>query len=256
MKFVIAVVILLIAACRTETPVTETATSETTATSPAVATATTSTETAISTTSLTAAPAPTGIEPVAGPKLTPVDQASADPELVLYRSKLLEASKNRDAKAFVALLDPKIRTSFGGDGGHAAFEKLLATPGMWKTVDDVLSRGGAFVGDPASRSFWAPYVYSNWPDRQDAFSHVVVIAEEVPLRKTPDASSEVVALLSHDIVERPSVPVPNAEWVQVKTADGRSGFVDAKAVMSPVGYRAGFAKQNGKWVMNAFVAGD
>ncbi len=223
-------------------------------------TVTTTTNDATTAATTSAAPPPTAPAPatstapaVNGPKLMPVDQASQDAQLVAYRNELLDAVRRRDAKAVVALADPNIRTSFGGDGGADAFRKALGREGTMEDLELVLSHGGSFQGEGESRSFWAPYVYSAWPEQHDAFESLAVIDDNVPLRETKEASSPVVATLAYDIV---TVVITEGELRQVKTADGKVGWVDGKHVRSPVGYRAGFNKVGGKWKMNAFVAGD
>jgi hypothetical protein len=254
MKYVIALALSLALACSREESASKT-TAETTSPSSTETSATTTVSTTTRrTTTLAPAPAPAGAEPVAGPKLAPVDQGSSDASFAAFREKLRAAVKARDAKAVAALVDPKIRTSFGDGGGVADFEKTLARPGSFEMLDQLLSLGGTFLGEGDSRSFWAPYVYSTWPEERDAFTHVAVIGENVPLRKTPDANAEVIATLSHDIVERPKYT--EEAWQQVKTADGRGGYVETKQIWSPVGYRAGFNKKNGEWKMTALVAGD
>jgi hypothetical protein len=190
---------------------------------------------------------------VNGPKLMPVDEAPQDAELVAYRNQLLDAVRRRDPKGVVALVDPAIRTSFGGDGGADDFRRTLAREGTMEDLELVLSRGGTFRGEGESRSFWAPYVYSAWPDEHDPFESLAVIDDDIPLRGSKEASSPVVATLAYDIV---TVVITEGDLRQVKTADGKVGWVDGKHVRSPVGYRAGFNKVQARWRMNAFVAGD
>ncbi|HSE31218.1 MAG TPA: hypothetical protein VLA93_06545 [Pyrinomonadaceae bacterium] len=38
--------------------------------------------------------------------------------------------------------------------------------------------------------------------------------------------------------------------------DGQSGYMAEEFIRSPIDYRAGFAKQEGRWVMIFFIAGD
>lgn len=190
---------------------------------------------------------------VKGPKLMPVDEATSDPSLVAFRKELLEAVRRGDADAVVALADPKIRTSFGNGGGADELRRKLKEGPLMKDLEQILPLGGKFVGTGESRSFWAPYVYSAFPDSHDAFQSLVVIGEKVPLLQTPKADAHVMALLSHDIVE---IGKKQGDWQQIKTKDGRHGWVEKRSVLSPIGYRAGFMKQNGKWRMNALVAGD
>lgn len=219
-----------------------------------VTTATETTETSATETTATAPSAPS----VQGPKLTPVDEATSDPSLVAFRNELLAAVRKRDADAVVALADPKIRTSFGGGGGAADFKRNLAQKGVWEDFELLLTQGGTFVGEGPGRSFWAPYVYSAWPDAHDAFASLAVTGENVPLYESADKSSPVIATLSYDIVQRAGdIGRDVGEWQNVKTADGHTGWVEARSVRSPVGYRAGFLKnKDGKWQINALVAGD
>lgn len=246
MKRLLLVALLLSLACR-ENP------------SPESQAVTTASETTVSETTASKAPppaAPAAPEPappgIDGPKLMPVDEATSDPSLVAYRNELLAAVRSRNADAVIALADPKIRTSFGGAGGAEGLRRTLE-PGVWEDLEQILTHGGKFVGEGDGRSFWAPYVYSAWPDRHDAFEFLAVIGENVALRESADTNSRVIATLSHDIVERQE---KKNDWQQVKTSDGRTGWVEAHSVRSPVGYRAGFMKSGGKWRMNALVAGD
>jgi hypothetical protein len=241
--------VLLSVACR-ENPSPESQAITTAATPTASETTATTVTTATATTATASTTSP---PPVNGPKLLPVDVATSDPSLAAFRDELLAAVRKRDAGAVVALADPKIRTSFGGGGGAADLRKALQEPGVWEDLEQLLTQGGQFVGEGEQRSFWAPYVYSAWPDSHDAFQFLAVTGEDISLHQSVDANSPVVATLSHDIVERKE---KQGDWQQVKTADGHTGWVEARFVRSPVGYRAGFLKIAGKWKMNAFVAGD
>lgn len=219
------------------------------------ATTTTATETSSTTasTSTTTIAAPV----INGRKLMPVDEATSDPSLVAFRNELLTAVRARNADAVVAMADPKIRTSFGGGGRAADFRRALAQPGVWEDFEQLLAQGGKFVGEGPTRSFWAPYVYSAWPDSQDAFELLAITGENVPLHETRDANSRVLTTLSYDIVGRTGEPGQDkGEWRHVKTVDGQSGWVEARSVRSPIGYRAGFLTIDGKWKLNALVTGD
>lgn len=183
-----------------------------------------------------------------GPKLMPADEAKKDPSLVAYREKLLDAVRRHDVDAVIASADPNIRTSFGEGGGSGVLRRMLESPERWRDLEQILTLGGSF----RQRTFWAPYVYSAWPESQDAFTSVAVIAENVPLRSS--ATGPNVAMLSYDIVQR--VGDPKDGWQEVKLSDGRTGFVESKFLRSPIGYRAAFDKEDGHWRMTALVAGD
>ena len=202
----------------------------------------------------TAPPAPAAPAPapaVAGPKLRPVDEGAGDPALAAYRKELLAAVRARDVEKIVALSDPKIRTSFGGGSGADDLRRMLRDEKTVADLEQLLTLGGTFRGAGDQHSFWAPYVYSAWPDEHDPFESLAVIGENVPLRQSDAAGADTIATLSYDIVKRSNAPGTN-----VKTADGRSGWADPERLRSPVGYRAGFMQSGGRWRMNALVAGD
>lgn len=225
-------------------------------TPPAVAT------TATATAPETAAPAASAPPPaqapaaprVDGPKLPFVDEASQDPSFVAYRDRLIAAVRARDTKAVLELSDPAIRTSFGDTGGHADLARRLEKPGHFQELEAILTLGGTFRGEGAQRSFWAPYVYSTFPDEHDAFEHVAVISDDAPLREQPSPDARVIATLSRDIVA--GNVGERTDWMQVRTADGKTGYVESRHVRSPIDYRAGFMKTDAGWRMNVLVAGD
>lgn len=244
--------LLLCLACR-EQVVHEEAASTTTAaaTAPSTETATgtvTATATAPATSAAIALPA---APPVKGPKLRPVDEAPSESSFAAYRAELLAAVRARDVEKIVALSDPKIRTDFGGGGGTNALRSSLRDEKTVADLEQLLTLGGTFRGEGAQRSFWAPYVYSAWPDAQDAFESLAVLGENVPLRASDAPNAPMNVALSYDIVRRHDAPGKN-----VKTADGRIGWVDPKLLRSPIALRAGFMQSGGKWRMNALVAGD
>ena len=192
---------------------------------------------------------------VAGPTLPFVDEATSDPTLVAYRNELLAAVRSRDLEALMKLVDPKIRTSFGGGGGAEDFRRMFDDPKMWADLEQILTLGGTFLDAGDGKAFWAPYVYSTWPEASDAFTSSAVIADDVPLLDQPNGKP--IATLSRNIVERVEAPgsLPG-EWTQVKTTDGRTGYVASKSLRSPVAYRAGFNKEAERWRMTGLVAGD
>jgi hypothetical protein len=216
-------------------------------------------------------PAPTATAPTApaakpkaplvqGPKLMPVDEAPTDPSLVKYLDEMLTAVRDQNQSALLAGIDPKIRTSFGAGGGIENFKKQWKPEDpdspLWTELEQILTMGGSFNKHSPTPQFWAPYVYSAWPESQDAFESLAVITTNVPLHKEALITSPSIATLSFDIVKRGSRKSGDEHWINVKTADGRSGWVESRFVRSPVGYRAGFSKRSGQWKMEALVSGD
>jgi hypothetical protein len=111
--------------------------------------------------------------------LCPVDEGASDPSFAAYRQRLIAAIDKRNAADLLPLVDDHIRTTFGEGGGRAAFEQQLRTSDspLWNELSQAVRLSGSFKGPGgADRSFWAPYVYANWPEEIDAFTHVAAIA--------------------------------------------------------------------------------
>ena len=194
-------------------------------------------------------------------KLQPVDEAVKDPSFFAFRARLLKALAKKDTTYLISILDPQIRTDFGGGGGVADFKKAwhLERPNseIWSELTSVLALGGSFDNG----AFAAPYVYSKFPDELDSYEYQAVIDEGVRVRREPNTSSAVIRTLSFDVVK--VIPEPATEtttakrqWLNVELSDGQKGFIAKEYVRSPIGYRAIFEKRNGKWVLTALVAGD
>jgi Bacterial SH3 domain len=195
-------------------------------------------------------------------KLYPVDEASKDPAFFTFRARLMQAVQRRDANYLVSILSPKIMNSFGGDGGVAEFkQKWKPERGqseVWVELAECLSLGGKFDTDG---SFAAPYLFNGFPEDLDVFTAAAIIGEKVRLRAAPKSDSSVIRELSFDIVDVPDWQVTKAQgetrnWIKVKLKDGQTGYVAEEFIRSPIDYRAIFEKENGRWVMTAFIAGD
>ena len=103
----------------------------------------------------------------------------------------------------------------------------------------------------------APYVYSAWPEKLDAFAHVAVISSRVNVRSAPKASAPLMGMLTFSIVALdPKTDTPGGLWRAVKMPNGRTGYVSAEFVRSPVGYRAFFQRGVRAWRMALLVSGD
>ena len=122
----------------------------------------------------------------------------------------------------------------------------------------VLSLGGAFDKDGI---FEAPYISAKWPENKDGFELGAIIGENVRVRAAPQISSSIMRQLSFDIVEVSDWGGNKArgekrDWIKVKLSDGQSGYVAQEFIRSPIAYRAAFAKEEGRWLMTYFIAGD
>jgi hypothetical protein len=198
-------------------------------------------------------------------RLRPIDEGQQDPGFRTFRQKLLEAISRKDAKFLLSIVDPNIQISFGGDEGIHAFRELWkpedVNSEIWNTLAQLLRLGGTF-GESKSE-FWAPYVFSRFPNNYDGFDISVIIAKDVRVRSEPNDKAPMITSLSYDIVLNLSggdSPEPKNKadlaWVRIRLPDGREGFVNAQFIRSPTDYRAGFKKTGGKWLLTHLVAGD
>jgi hypothetical protein len=199
--------------------------------------------------------------------LKPVDEADKDASFKLFRDKLIDAVERRNAKYVLSILDPKIKNGFGGSDGVANFKKIwkINNPKseLWGKLLFVLTNGGAFTQEGGSKTFTAPYFYSNFPDDLDAFEYGAVFGKNIKLRRKAEYATSYVAILNHNIVKvdyQNSVKYPGDSrkyaWLKVETLDGKSGFIRGSFFYSPIDYRAAFEKKRGLWKMTFFLAGD
>ncbi|MFB3920601.1 MAG: SH3 domain-containing protein [Terriglobia bacterium] len=199
-------------------------------------------------------------------KVLPVDEAAQDPSFLAFRQGLVAAARKHDLQYILTILDPQIVNSFGGSEGIEGFKAIWEVDKpqtkLWDTLILVLTLGGSLNVSDQETSFWAPYVYSRWPNEVDAFEYGAIIGTNVRVRARPDPVAPVVATLSYDIVKfadqswLPAGEAGENSWVKIITPAGHEGFVSSRFVRSPIDYRIGFLKKNGKWTITYFVAGD
>lgn len=212
-------------------------------------------------------PAATGVQSApsclpAPHRLCPRDDGASDPDFAAFRERLRDAVARKDDAALMTFVDPQIRVSFGEGGGAAEFRKGWKLPSadspLWTELASILALGGTFLGEGAERTFWAPYVYSTWPDQLDAFENVAAVRNDVPLFDKADDASRRTGIAQYDVLRL--LPSPDddraSRWKHIQTADGKEAWVHASDVRSPIGYRAGFSKRSGAWKLEALVAGD
>lgn len=195
--------------------------------------------------------------------LEPVDEAAQDPSFLLFRARLLEAAQAGDTAYVLSVLDPDVRASFGGDHGVDGFRRLWlygTTPGdedLWTALTRTLALGSTYGRtDDGAPMATAPYVYGAWPDSLDAFGHLAVVGERVRVRAAPRPDAETLTTLTYAVVPTIYAPDLPEDWRRVTLADGRTGYVAAAYLRSPVDYRLGFQKSADGWRIRFFVAGD
>ena len=203
-------------------------------------------------------------------KVYPVDEASLDSSFFLFRARLLEIIAQKDIIRFLPLVDKNIKADFGGEDGKPGFIKIwglnsqekINASALWPTLDGILRKGGTFSKN--RQFFTAPYTYSNFPESGDMFSQSIIAGAGVRMRAEPNLKGAMLKKLSHDIVEfkaltslEETIGGETHPWIHIATEDGMDGYVWGKFVVSPLGFRAGFEKQDsGDWKMVFLVAGD
>jgi hypothetical protein len=193
-------------------------------------------------------------------QLLPVDQATLRPDFFSFRARLQTAIARRDLDTLLAIVDPNIKNSFGGDDGIDEFRKGwrpdASDSTLWSELGEVLALGGTF--DQPRTTFTAPYVFSRWPGDYDAFEHVAIISADVRVRAAPRTDAPPLTALSFTIV--PVAPSDLHVGADVFTAirldGGRVGYVSSAFVRSPIDYRAIFELKADGWRMVSFLAGD
>lgn len=190
-------------------------------------------------------------------RVLPVDEAVEDAGFFAFRAALQRAIAVRDTAALLAVIDPEIKLSFGGDYGSERFREMLADASAetWTELGTVLALGGRFYDDS---TFAAPYTYTDSPDQVDPFEALIALGDSVPVYAAPGDDAEVVAHLSFGVVrnewERRD-PLPEG-WAAVRLGDGTLAYVRSRSVRSPIDYRAIFSRRGGRWWMITFIAGD
>lgn len=187
--------------------------------------------------------------------LCPTDEGANDATFAEYRKRLMAAVEQKNWIALTPLLARDFRVNFGDGGGIEAFREQWKPDSpdskLWAELREILEHGGSFAGEDPNRVFWAPYVYSRWPEDIDAFEHVAVLRADVPLRSAAADDAPVVRTLDWSIVRLAEPATGDQPWRHVS-----DGWISAKDVRSPIDYRAAFGKVNGEWKMIALVAGD
>ncbi len=189
-------------------------------------------------------------------RLPPVEACGGDPSLRAFRAELAAAVAARNKARLLALVADDIMVDFGGGSGRAAFAaawKLDRAEAslLWAELGEVLRLGCAREGD----TFYAPSLFAQLGDDEDPCELVVAVKPGSPLLAAPRAGSRIVKRLDWDLLTLVDWD-GTGDWLPVKLADGRTGYVRRDQVRSPLDHRAVFRKARGRWRISAFVAGD
>jgi len=186
-------------------------------------------------------------------ELRPVDESAKDASFAAFRTQLLGALERRDVKFVNGILAANIRNSFGGDGGVAEFRKVWkldrpAESKLWRELGEILRLGGTWENG----EFVAPYVFSRFPHRRDAFTWVAVVKPGALLRDKPGGVGKPMGFAVVETMPGEARP----GWSRVRMEDGVTGWVRVDEVRSSIGWRAFFGKVDGRWRLMALLSGD
>jgi hypothetical protein len=214
--------------------------------------------------------APGALAAAQEPTLTIADEALGDPELYLWRARLLETVARRDTAALFALLSPTILNSFGGDGGVDEFRHkwhLTSDPDrseVWPLLASLLSLGGHFV-QPGL--FVAPFYFKGSPSPPlprgfESFDALIVVGQDVRVRSGPSTTAPIVTYLSLGVVQRDRSRSEQKDsggttWVPVILVSAQGpGWIAEPFLRSRIGYRLSFVRTIEGWRIRSLVAGD
>lgn len=197
------------------------------------------------------------------PVLAPPEGA-LPPPLQAARADLQRIVSVRDLAGLRAHIREDTTLSFGGDTGPQGFDTLWAndpatTQALWRELDAILALPGV-ASREAGRDLWcAPYVFClPSPADIDVFDAQVVLGRDVALHAQPDERSRVLARLDHAVVTRvDDGAVEATSWIRVRLASGKLGFIAARLLRSPIGYRFSIVDEGkGSWSFQYFLADD
>ena len=195
------------------------------------------------------------LRPGAVERLPPVDQCAADADFAAFRTTLNGAIARRDHAFILSILPEDILVNFGGDRGRDSFARQWrldqAGSPFWDEIRTVLSLGCRVV----ENDFVAPALTTQLGEDEGPFDVVVAVRSGAVMRAAANDASAVVATLDWDVLHMRPVETDEA-WMALRLKDGREGFVRRADVRSPLDYRAYFARENGRWRMTHFIAGD
>ena len=192
-----------------------------------------------------------GMLAVDGPvRLYPIDDRQRSDDFRRYTVKLERAVTKRDAKELRKLVDKDVIAGPGEkDEGCAVFTRRWhpdsAEGAVWTVLTEILDIG---FEQMHPKIFVSPYDAWKFPHELDPRHHLVVIRDVVPVRETASRDAAVVATVSFEVVQRVGAPSAGVfDWVKIKTAVGKEGYVASQSLRSPITPRAQFALKDGSW---------
>lgn len=202
------------------------------------------------------------------PKLLPVDEATLDQSLIVFRDSLRRAVERRDIDFVVAQASPRIQLSFDSDYGIETFrewltgDQVLDGETYWLELERVLSLALGEASSNPGRAC-APYISCRSRPARAFTYDIFVLTADALVYAAPDANAPVVARLSYGMLRIASnsfasIPVgATGLWFAVDLPAGGIGYVDLERpeYWMEGDYLAYFEKAGGRWRMTVFMGG-
>lgn len=205
-----------------------------------------------------------------------VDESAQSPDFAKFLDRVKQAVRDRDGKFIRSIVTPETKFSFGRHRSIDALNPDSPKSAFWTSLEKSLALGCSSDGDLFScpttfRQF--DKALKNAPSTQPdaASAAIIVVGQGVNVRSQPNTTAPTIAALTNEIVQYDAETVQQASptdrsitfslenpdgWTPIKLPNNKRGYVSNRYVYSPLGYRAVFGKQNGTWMMQAFVTGD
>ena len=186
-------------------------------------------------------------------KLAPISDAKREPGFTSYLKRLTSAVARRDTKALQKLTDPDVicggwveKDERGWANCAGRWKLEDNTSELWDVLADWIELG--FVRETPG-IFVTPYVVWKFPRDLDPDDYLVVLRDALPLREKPERGAKAVATLAFDLVKRvdKQADLSGFAWVEVETASGVRGYVQAAQLRSPKMSRGQFSLKEGQW---------
>ena len=188
-------------------------------------------------------------------RFSPRNECISLPNAKTFFLAFEKAVQKRDADALINLTDPHVKLDFGGGKGIGTFRERLADKNgaLWNAFDKLTILGCAHAqnGDMVM-----PWFAAQPMDDIDTNNAMIVVDADVPLLQAPSPTAPKLASVSWDAVTLLDGFDPDAEYLKVKTASGKEGYIAADKLRSPFAYRLRIAPFGDSWRIVSFVKGD
>ena len=206
-------------------------------------------------------------------RVMPVDALKGDESFNEFRSYLEDALRRRDAQAVYRVVSPDFETHSMDDEEVvrlAPMEQFKRTAHLegkdtdsnfsyWRIIGEALRFGTTSFGYARLGTVYCGPAFLTSLEDPDENDNAFVIANDVPVRESPDPTSAQSASLSWDVIQAPSWTRSdtNRGYVRIAMRDGRTGWVERRFVRQFHEPTICFGREpNGDWNIRAIDLND